>query len=560
MKNLFILVCLLFTIHGFSQKVKIKDAYFNCEEIQIPFKFLETNLKTYDAEIAGNTKAIWAGGLSEVDLKKEYLKLAGFQHVKEKGDFSIQLILGEMKISKEELKDITKVKKGEKPKERTYQFQFSYTFPIQLRILPMGLSINPGKDYNPAATFGFSSPTFKSSSEAYKNKRSYMDEWKEEEMRRRITIAAKAFHKHLNANYGYPKKTVRYHLMYAKTKKAPQYKPLEEEVMAMTKKLSKLQAYEAISPEFIQEIKAKATEWGAKGDELSKDDKNLKKLKGAYLYNAMIISYIIDDFENTELYANKLIEAEREEKKAKRYLKRATKIKEQLPQAIVTGRHFAFEFEDEEITDTSADDREEYFADKEEEERRMKLGLHGKAAEFKGQIVYKDDTKDEGTFIVDYTNYSDVVFFPGGNLSYFHEKEGGSIVRQGIDWTKVKSFSIGNRSFITGRRKGIRSGGELDVKVLEILKQTDRMTLFMRHPYSRKDMGMNISFRGDYHIQKAGDELQNLNSVSYNVNFKKKFSKYVSDCPQLSERVLSGEFKVKKEDLVRIVDAYNTCQ
>jgi len=142
----------------------------------------------------------------------------------------------------------------------------------------------------------------------------------------------------------------------------------------------------------------------------------------------------------------------------------------------------------------------------------------------------------------------------------FHEKEGGSIVRQGIDWTKVKSFSIGNRSFITGRRKGIRSGGELDVKVLEILKQTDRMTLFMRHPYSRKDMGMNISFRGDYHIQKAGDELQNLNSVSYNVNFKKKFSKYVADCPQLSERVLNGEFKVKKEDLVRIVDAYNTCQ
>ncbi|MDV7401541.1 hypothetical protein RZS08_59535, partial [Arthrospira platensis SPKY1] len=60
-------------------------------------------------------------------------------------------------------------------------------------------------------------------------------------------------------------------------------------------------------------------------------------------------------------------------------------------------------------------------------------------------------------------------------------------------------------------------------------------------------------------LRKAGEEeLADLNSMKF-MNFKKSFSKYISDCPELADRVGSGALKPTTEDLLEVVRVYTDC-
>lgn len=78
--------------------------------------------------------------------------------------------------------------------------------------------------------------------------------------------------------------------------------------------------------------------------------------------------------------------------------------------------------------------------------------------------------------------------------------------------------------------------------------------------YSGGGMGVGMGFRSSstYHIKRTTDKLgQYFIAYGYipKVGFKKVVQSYFTDCPQLQEKVESGEFK--KDDFEKIVEFYN---
>ncbi|MCI5081496.1 MAG: hypothetical protein MRY78_07395 [Saprospiraceae bacterium] len=563
MKNLIWTMLCLMSFSVMAQKVKLRDENFNCQEIRLPDKVLDASLKTYKAEIVANSPAIWDAGLSRVDIEKDYLKLDGFQRVNENPDFIIQMTIGDLDIIKEEVKETLKsVKGGDKPDNKQYHYVFHYTLPLDLALQPMGekVYLNPVRKNQIKNIAGktFTSPKFDTRTDAYKNRGKYLYQWKKEQLRKHVLALSEALSMQLNDRYGYPSRPYRYELKYAKVKKAPEFEPFKEEVMAMKSLLSSLKAHDNISEEVRTQVKEQAKAWGAAGEPLDNEDKHQGRLKGAYWHNAMVISLIIGDFETAKMYAGKLQEIEQEEREAKRALKRIAKLEEKLPSCRVDSRHFEFGIEDETVKDEMAAKKAAYYQDKAAEERRIALGLHDQAREFPTKIVYNDGTEFNGLIVVDYRKYRDFSFFLGGNVRAYSD-DNGVIKPHRLVYSRMKTLDIGDRKFeIYDDRGLIQGGGEAAFKVLEVIKKTDKMNLFYSHPRTR-DEAETGSIKPPYYVQKAGeDDMENLSNLKYTLSFRKNFAKYIEDdCPKLAQTIRDSSYKVKKKDLLEIVDLYN---
>ncbi len=554
----------LITIFSFNlnaQKVKFKTKSTTYQAIQLPSQKIDPAVKTYSSKITSNSKDLWNLGLNKTDLERNYLKLFGYQKVERKGDLMIEMEIGAFSITKEELTEKMKsVKGGKKPENLKYQYEFTYSMPITVTVYDKnGDKLFSNSDKSSGK---FSSPVFKDRASAGKNKKNRY-KWINKEKKNNVTNRSKAILKVLNANFGFMAKEETVSLDHPKIKKAPSFKGFDDEITEVEKLLHSIEAYIPIPEETSRKIKEMYTKWMAEADKYSASDKKQAKIKAAYLFNIMSSAFVIEDFETATKTADELIKLKRYKNSSKRVLKKITTIKEGFERSGLSSSHTVIETGELSTADSSTGDgnsaatNDQYSDHKGDEMRNKALGLHEDAKEYPATIIFQTGDTFNGIFVIDYTRYKDPVFFRGGNVNLFSEKD-GVITRKTFNIKKIKSFKIGDQEYSVMRPKvtgvGIGGKGTSNV-VLELYEKTDKMELYIAQPTSLKEM-RELSLTGNFVMRKTGDKFQDLSSVKY-LRFKKAFSKYIADCPDIAKRVKAGEFKRNRlEDLSKLLHAY----
>lgn len=559
-----IIILLSFTLNG--QKVSLKNASCSYGVTQLPMDVLNESIKTYSVMISSNSKTLWSIGLNKTDIERDYLKLHGFQRVERKGDLVLKLDIGAFTIIKEEIQESLKsLKGGNTPENKEFQFKFTYSFPVSLTVNKGDEKLSAFKYDMKASTNVFFSPKYGKSSIAYANKSKYIKSWFNAEKKKRLLKAAAAIYKGMNDKYGYFPISETIELSYAKVKKRPDLQGLKDEVLEVKKLLAEIRSDEPITDELKRSVNNILAIWKKAGDDTPAGDKHQLRLKAAYYSNVMKVSAAIEDFATAEEYANNLTALNKEKKAAKNMLKKVVAIRESFERTGKQSRHFpsdiAADYQPSDGANTDSTGKVDYVEKSTTEDRNKELGIHEDAEEYEAKIEYTNGTSFEGIFVVDYSMYKDAVFFRGGNVKLFQEKD-GLITQLGFDLRKIKSFKLGDRDFVVFHpRSGLAVGGQAaGPSAVELIEATDKMELYINHPNSKKSLNEG-SLTGNFMMRKPGDKLQDLNSVKY-LRFKKAFSKYISDCPSVSKRVKDGEFKrASLVDLTKLVYEYtNNCK
>jgi len=563
---------LLLSISLTAQKVKLKSKAAVYTAIQLPAAPLNPQIKTYSGYINANSQDLWSVGMKKSELNYKYLKIHGYQKLEEGGDILIELNLGKFEVVKEELeetlkllKTLKKVKDGEVPEDMKYNYKFSFSMPIKLVVKNGDKTI-----YSEAITSGikekmeFKSPTFETAEEAAKNKKKHLEEWLTKAKINFVNRSADKLYNKLNAKIGFmpTKQTLKFY--HPNTKKASQYKPFEAEVQNAISTINTITANVPIESAIKQNINDLIKEWENSSSSLSKADKNQAKLKKAYLHNIMEAALAIENFERATWAANQLAAEGLDKRAAKKRIQFINQTKEQLQKTNLLSRHQNMEEKaatpNDAITPDKriADTHEHLIQATEEEERAKILGLHEKAKAYDMEVKLRNGYVEKGILVIDYSKYQDIVFYNGGNYSFFKESVEEGIVRKKFNLQKIESFDFEDRHFEVLFSKKITIN-RVPVDVIEEREVADKMTIYTAVGMTAEDAN-SVSLTGNFLVKKKADgQVVDLNTLKF-LNFKKSFPKLIADCPDLAEKVKNGVLKRNLKDLMTIAHEYSACK
>lgn len=563
-KLMFVLISLSFLPFALiAQKVKVKSIKGDLSAIQLPEERLNDDVKTYSTMVSANSIALAEVGVSKVDLAYEYLKLHGFEKVADDGDLGILLKIGEFRLLKEERQEsVIKTKKGE---EKEYYYRYSYKMPMSVKVAK-GTDVLLNEAAGNMNAEYFDSPRYDTPNQAVKNRNKYRDQWIAEELNRYVTTRAESFYRVVNAKIGYMPVKTSFKLHAPAMDKFPQYEEFAAETKEVKTQLSSIKAKQPISEEVKSKMREIIAKWETEASKISAEDKKVSKLKEAYISNMMQASFYIEDFAAAAEYANRLIDTKLAKAEGKKMLKAIEKVEADFARTGYTSRHMILEegnYEKpvEQIASgkmTSNNKAAAYLVAKKEENKKYTLDLHEDARSFEGKIQFFDGSDMNAVFVVDYSIAEDVVFYRGGNITAYDQGE--TLEKMKFNLNKIASFTIGDRTFFIHTLKGLMAMAKGDApayRVLEEITATDKITLLKEHP--TVDESVAISLMGDFWMKKQGGDFTNLAGVKF-MNFKKALSKYLADCPDLSDRAKNGAFKRNLEDLLKVVAEYSACK
>jgi len=566
----FNILCLLlfFGINLTAQKVKLKSKTAAYKAIQLPYEPMDSDIKTYVGKVNANSQDLWNIDMKKTELNHKYLKLEGYQKLEENGDVTIELTLGKFEIVKEELvESLKKLKGGDGPENKQYHYEFSYTMPIELKVIHNDKSLFSNATSSIGSKNTFNSPKFKNSTEAHKNKIQYQKQWKKAAAKKYVNEEVDERYRKFNARLGFMPITQKLKFYHPNTKKLKEYQPFEAEVLNIISTISTITADAPIENTTKQTINDLIKQWEQRATDLSTGDKSQARLKKAYICNIMEAGLAIEDFEKATWAANQLITEDLDKKAGKKRMKFIASIKEGLQKTGLTTRHQKMQTDAEEISSQSeimpdkkiAGTAEHFEESTEEEERNQILGLHEKAKAFDMEIKLRNGLVQKGIFVIDYTEHTDVVFYNRGNYRFFTESVEQGLIRKKFDLYKIESFDYDNRHFEVITRGGLASVAKSALQVIEEREVTDKMILYTGLPMTLEDAN-TLDLAGNFLVEKKEDaKIVDISSLKF-LNFKKSFSKYISDCPELSTKVKNGLLKRNFDDLIAIVREYSACK
>lgn len=530
-----------------AQKVRLRSERFEFQYFHLPEKALSEDITTYTAEVTSNARRTWAAGMLEAGLKEKYLKLHGFEQVEEQGDLQLELDIGSMKIVNEKrVKSLKSAKKGDVKGNRRYSYKFTYSMPLELRLMNGEEELFAFKSTG-NESFA-SSHSYPNLAKAKKARRKNKVKWMRKERRERIDSELKVFMYKINSQVGYLPDTERLKLLYAKVKKAPSLASLKEETMAAKALIESISATEDIPAETKRQLQQQAAAWADAATPLNVSDKHEGRLYGAYLHNAMVVSYAVDDYGAAQEYARQLLDAEQEKREAKRMLDEIEGIEERIAATGMDRRHNDFGFEEP-----------DWEAMKEAEKRRKKMGLHENAYERPVSLHLKTGEVKKGIFVVDTSYYEDMVFFDyQGNIRYYREGDEGP-QRLKINFLELDSLTMGDRHIVfeSGDEIKAKFGVEAPFRALEPLKEREGTTLYFAFPEKQSSIDEG-EFDKEYWLSKKGTaEYLALESEE---ELSEEAAAYFNDCPALSEKIAAGQYDFSEDGLLQLLQGYADCE
>lgn len=549
------IVIFLFTflMIGPPAKIKTKKMEIQVERTQFPTDQLDASVKTFKSVIQSTDQFIWQAITDKVSLERQYLTLEGYQRNNDNADVQILANVDQYRETSRDIEEaLKKLKGGDGPENKKYRYKFSFSMPITCQLVHQGQvihSLGGERNFISQGKQEFYSKYYNTSKELIAAaKRSY-GSWRNNAIKKHINSKMNAIYHNLNNKYGYKPIKDNMTFFHANSKKHPEHKALETQVNEFKAYAQNIRAHTPIAGATLDGIKGLLATWESEVGRHSFDG-DAAKLKEAYSMNLMNGAFAVEEFDMSKKYATLLMNNKKTKRVGRRGLERIENLMLDFKRTGYDTTHPDMSLEDIAPVATIGSEDSPTAATTtlvDDEVRKSQLGLHGGAKEYAGHFKLMTGGEHDYIVVVDHTVHPDIVFHSGTNFKLY-KKDGEEYQPYRFDLRRTKEFSIGDRKF---KRHGKGAG-----EVIELVYDTDKMDLYRAHPSSPDQAGIQMT--GIWLAQKEGEGMTDLRGLKF-MSFKKGFSKWIADCPSVSAKVADQKYKRNEDDLIAIVDEYNSC-
>ncbi len=342
--KLYLFSCLLFLtpFFGLAQLVTVGHESVSVEYYRIPDDPLDPSFTTYSAEVEMRSGELLRTGLTEATLENEYLSLAGYDKLFDRGDVHIEATIGDFNVYGERRgtqQTKSKDKDGKEVVKTQHYIELRYSQPMAIRVSDKkGKTLIDEYIYHLTDDQTWRSTNYSSFSDVDRYWRSSRTFKLAELQKNRIQQGMKVIKDLINNRLGYPlinenerieKIGRKKHPLYAGYASAAETVKKAFKLMDADKSLDEVKS--SVEPAIIFYKKEDA---GCKAV-----DKDGIKLKHIGLYNLALIYFYLEDFEKAKFYAQSIYKFEDKDKDAKRLLEQIDYVATSLERANRTTRH-----------------------------------------------------------------------------------------------------------------------------------------------------------------------------------------------------------------------------
>ncbi len=521
---------------------KVKNERFTVNYTQLPSNPLDNEFTTYRVNLYGSGyihgHSIFESGKITRQGAMNKVNLGGFKKVNGNAHVRIQISVGNARTVKNEVgKKVTekKSKDGKVSKTTSYFMQYHYYMPVSYRVYDFhGNLIHEAQITNLENVEQIKGSSFNSYSKAY-------EDWKKRRLNTLNNSAASYVRNAMNSvnasvnyRYGYPHRSEREEIKIVKKHSSEDdFMKAYETTNAAFEKVKADEPMETIAADLKPAI-----DFWMGYDKYPADDRKLKRVRYACLFNLTTVYYWMDDLENANKYATECLKIDYKEGGVKRYVDKIRRMQQSFQTNGVDSRHFFIDVEAAAPPSNNVD-----VAAPEEEEDNASMA---------GAMVLADGIKVEGNMVVNTEEGSDLVFGPKGNVVFEYSVDGKD-VSSSLDPAQTQEFSFDGRTFkvmdFTPGAKGNKVAGK---HILEIIYDSPRIQLFKYYPYDDQLGDKKIEFA----FYRTGEQAPTSTSSTPFLLFKKGMAKYFEDCGDLAEMINAGGVEHTEDGLMQAARIY----
>lgn len=549
------LLCLSILLIGFhlnAQRVSnesVTISYRGLPEQPFPIDF-----NTYSASVnvlGDQDLSKLKPAVSPQSLIEKYLQLASFRQLIAGGHFHINIQIGELKvdqITNEEVKTTT-TKDSVKTTRISYYKKVVYRYPITLQVFDTSGQVLLRKVANndpEGITYEFKQndistfPTVKEMDASWEKK-------KEDVLNKlRSDLILRTFRKYeelLVANFAIREVTEKIELQSPKGKKIPNEEEHDANIAKAVSILSGMTAEGALAPLQEEMVPVKAF-WEAQLPLLSTDDKRLRKVHYACLYNLALVSTHLEQFDEARTYLA-ACEALGEDKRMTEELSNTlANIEASLAENERLSRHFAID-----LSNATGPDGVDYTPYTTINGRRDRTVQHT------GYMITNSGDSLVGNFVFSDGEFGEPSFYESGNTLFVYEQEGKTQSRF-FDPDEITKAGFKGRTFITMDYSPTLALGTKK-NIMEILEGGTKLSLYRYYPFRVREKS-EIDPQPALVIHKSGEKPEPLSLLNLSfTNWRKSFAAYFTDCEALYAEIRVGEYKRNERRMKDAIRLYN---
>ncbi|MBU2996950.1 hypothetical protein KO500_10915 [Cellulophaga baltica] len=514
MKNFNLSIYVLFftfCLSGYSQSANLNREPFKVAYVKLPSKpVLDDAKRTYSS----NSRAV---------------RISGFTKVATNGtiDFNLDFhgtTVGDIDIKKETEEE--KDKDGNVTSTKHFYYAVT-TFSTTATLTISNMDSGENLSYPYSEKTGYTGSKYRSYNEASKsynrNRYSIRDKHRAEH---RSSIESTVSYR-VNSIYGYePYESLTGNIFWIlATKKHPEYQKHQETYEALKTIFDEMEYDQTVEP-LLENVQPYVDYFNDVVARYDKDDRKSKKLRYASFYNIAMIYLKLDQPLKAKEYANKLIDNDYDKGDGKRINNSADKLIALFETNKTDSRHF------EVITEDVSNEPvvTEVLVEAEEEDTSEKSIAF--------LITAQNDTLQTTVSANELAKMSVVVNVLGtGNEHEVYEAQNA----------KKMVVANGDTYEVVDFKSALANDATSVPKFAKVLIEGEKINLY--------------AHQGSEFVLQLKDRETTTSTMSKNFvfGFNKELSVFAEDCLALKAKVNTGEFKNKKEDLIKFAQELNSC-
>lgn len=527
---------------------RIGDEKANVQFNRLPSEPLSKDFSTYSVDLFTAKSTLRNINMTEENILSKF-DLNAFQKVDEGGHFRIGIIIENFeRTGLETKKHETTTGEGDNKKTVTkYSYEMSYIMPVTVKLEDYEGNVHFEQTFNGGdAPMSYSFRKDKKSN--FSSAREMREAWKKRWRGLYTSLAKKA----VNDAIGKSNQAIK-----TKFDITPITKRQIRIKLAKGKKVAEADDFEkyygdiklafmSMRPdESLDEIKGKVTDaldfWKRTKEKYPAGDKKTGKVHHACLYNLAVVNFWLDNLDEAEMYAAEAAtRVDFKKKDAEAILKRIESAKAVMEANEIDTRHFAIE-----TSGNPAPDGVAYPV-------LMEFDVLPDGIE--GWVKTTDGETINGIFDIDETKSLD--FRPGRSAAFWY-MENEEPVKKYVNPELFSSFAFRGRNFVSMNFLPM-SAGEITAKprIMEKVFESDQINAYVFYPFNEPGDEVESEFA----VQKKDDKCVSLSIANPRfIAWRKAFSKYLAECPALSQAIANGDYKRNHDMIMKAIEEYSQC-